>query len=378
MIIGFDASRAFEEEATGTENYSFQLLREMLSIDTENEYYVYTRIPREKIKMDFSQNVKLVHIDFPRLWTQVGLATRTFSDPLDVLFVPSHTLPLVRRSNLPTVMTVHDLGAEYLPASHQLKQQLYLKFITRYQLQSVSHLIAVSDATRKDLVKKIKVPDSKISVVYEGVNFKSDDRPSVSQANQTLRKMSLTRHKYFLFVGTVQPRKNLVRLIEAFSLFLIESKNQEQDVSLVLAGKLGWDYKEILALPKQLGIDKQVKFTGRVSDMELASLYQGAIALTYPSLFEGFGLPILESYFFNTPVITSNTSSMPEIAGKGAILVNPEEVNGIMRAMQTLYSDRSKCSELVRAGKEQLAKFSWNEAAKATIKVLEATARRAN
>jgi glycosyltransferase involved in cell wall biosynthesis len=375
MVIGFDASRAFEEESTGTENYSFQLLREMLSIDTVNEYYIYTRIHREKINLEFSRSVKVVHIGIPRLWTQIGLARHTFKDPLDVLFVPAHTIPLVRRANLPTVMTVHDLGAEYLPSSHQLKQQLYLKFITKYQLRSASHLIAVSEATKQDLVKKIKIPASKVSVVYEGVNFKSADQPAFGQTVQTLSKMNLTMHKYFLFVGTIQPRKNLIRLIEAFSLFLIENKHHEQEISLVLAGKLGWDYKEILALPKQLGIENQVKFCGRVSDRDLASLYQGALALTYPSLFEGFGLPILEAYFFNCPVITSNTSSMPEIAGKGAILVNPEEVNGIMRAMQIVYQDKQKRSELAKFGREQLKKFSWTEAAKATIKVLETTAR---
>lgn len=375
MNIGFDASRAFEAESTGTENYSFQLLREMLAIDTENKYYVYTRIPREKIDFKFSQNVELIYIGIPRLWTQVGLAGRTFIDPLDVLFVPAHTLPLVRRADLPTVMTVHDLGAEYLPSSHQLKQQLYLKFITRYQLQTASHLIAVSEATRQDLVKKVKVSASKISVVYEGVNFKKTDLPSGGNGDQTLSKFSLTRHKYFLFVGTIQPRKNLTRLIEAFSLFLIENQSQEQNISLVVAGKPGWDYQPVIGLPKQLGIQKQVKFVGRVSDADLAALYESAIGLTYPSLFEGFGLPILEAFFFSCPVITSNTSSMPEIAGKGAILVNPEEVNAIMRAMQDLYLNKDHRQELIKKGHQQLEKFSWFKAAKETIKVLEQTAK---
>ncbi len=375
MKIGFDASRAFHGEATGTENYSQQLLHEMLSIDTENEYYVYTRIPREKIKYKFSQNAKVVFINQPYLWTQWGLAKQTFKDPLDVLFVPSHTLPLIRKPGLKTVMTVHDLGAEYLPASHQLKQQLYLKFITRYQLQTASHLIAVSKSTKNDLLKKTGVKEANISVIYEGVNL-SDDLPSEVVIHKTLRKFELSRHKYFLYVGTIQPRKNLIRLIEAFSLFLIENKAGENDMKLVIAGKPGWDYQDIISLPKQLGIADKVVFTGRVDDSQLKSLYISALALTYPSLFEGFGLPILEAYFFGLPVITSNTSSMPEVAGKGAILVNPEEVNGIMRAMQELYLDSDKRHELVRHGKEQLKKFSWSEAARQTIKVLETTAGR--
>lgn len=375
MNIGFDASRAFAKEATGTENYSFQLLREMLSIDTVNKYYVYTRIPREKIKFNFSQNVEVVFIDRPFLWTQIGLASRTFQDPLDVLFVPAHTLPLIRRPGLPTVMTVHDLGAEYLPASHQLKQQLYLKFITKYQLQTASHLVAVSEATKKDLMIKTKVKSKDVSVIYEGVNFSSQNPVSLEAAEQTLRKFTLKRHEYFLFVGTIQPRKNLIRLIEAFSIFLIENDSADQNFKLVIAGKEGWDFKDILDLPKQLGIEKMVKFVGRVDDDELATLYKNALALTYPSLFEGFGLPILESFFFGTPVITSNRSSMPEIAGKGAVLVNPEEVNAIMKAMQTIYKDKQTRLQLISHGKEQLKKFSWVEAAKATIKVLETTAK---
>lgn len=372
MNIGFDASRAFVEESTGTENYSRQLLHEMLSFDTENKYYVYTRIPREKIKYEFSRNAEVVFIDQPFLWTQFGLAKRTFQDPIDVLFVPAHTLPLIRRPNLPTIMTVHDLGSEYLPASHQLKQQLYLKFITKYQLQTASHLIAVSESTKKDLIAKTKVKAANVSVIYEGVNFIPESIPSEIQSQQTLRKFELKADKYFLFVGTIQPRKNLVRLIEAFSLFLIENRSEEQ-INLVIAGKLGWDYDEILDLPKRLGIEKRIKFVGRVSDDELKALYQNCLALTYPSLFEGFGLPILESYFFGKPVLTSNTSSMPEIAGKGAILVKPTAVNDIMRAMQILYTDKEKRSDLVRHGKEQIKKFSWSEAAKATINVLERT-----
>jgi glycosyltransferase involved in cell wall biosynthesis len=159
-------------------------------------------------------------------------------------------------------MTVHDLGAEYLPASHQLKQQLYLKFITKYQLQTASHLIAMSEATKKDLLKKTSVKSKDITVIYEGVNFSNQDLPQVSEIEQTLRKFELTRHEYFLFVGTIQPRKNLIRLIEAFSLFLIENKANDPAIDLVIAGKLGWDYAEILDLPRKLGIEKRVKFVG--------------------------------------------------------------------------------------------------------------------
>lgn len=372
MIIGFDGSRAFESESTGTENYSWQILKNLISIDTENKYYVYVREGYNKRDFDFPPSVKIMPIKLPRLWTQLGLATRTFNDPLDVLFVPAHTLPLIRKPDLPTVMVVHDLGAEYLPAMHQIKQQLYLNFITHHQLKTATHLIAVSEATKKDLIAKIKIPASKISVVYEAYEEKKKNEAKI---DKTLCKFGLEDKPYFLFVGTIQPRKNLIRLIEAFSLFLIESQDKARDCQLVIAGKPGWDYDEILSLPEKLGIKQRIKFVGRVDDSELADLYKGAVALTYPSLFEGFGLPILEAYDNGCPVITSTTSSMPEVAGKGAILVDPTSVNAIMTAMNSLFHDKEQRRSLIKLGQEQLTHFSWKKAAQETLEVLKKAAK---
>src|SRR3990167_1162494 len=168
MIIGFDGSRAFNKHKTGTENYSFQLLQHLSKIDTENNYVIYIR-PGFEIEKGWPGNFKFKVLNFKLLWTQVGLALSTFTDKLDVLFVPSHTLPLIRKPGLKTVVTVHDLGAEYLPGLHQLKQVLYLKLMTHYQLKSAEKIIAVSKATKEDLVKKIGIRSGKIKVVYEGI-----------------------------------------------------------------------------------------------------------------------------------------------------------------------------------------------------------------
>lgn len=373
MTIGFDGSRAFDENPTGTENYSAEILKNMLSIDAQNSYIVYVRPGYRKPDWGLPANAKIELIDFPLLWTQLGLASKTFTEPIDVLFVPSHTLPLIRKPGLPTVMTVHDLGAEYLPTTHQLKQQLYLNFITHHQLKTASHLIAVSEATKKDLITKVKIPSKNISVVYEGVKDMSKSEPSL---HKVLSKIGMEEKGYFLFVGTIQPRKNLDRIIEAYSLFLIESKQQINLPDLVIAGKPGWDYEAIVNLPERLGIKSKVKFIGRVDDLELSALYKGAICLTYPSLFEGFGLPILEAYQHNCPVITSATSSMPEIAGKGAILVDPKQTSAIMRAMLEIYQNKAKRAELATEGRKQLAKFSWKKAAQETLEILENVARR--
>ncbi len=368
MTIGIDGSRAFTQSKTGTENYSYQLLKNIASIDTQNHYLIYIQkyqIPNTKYK-EWPGNFEFKVIDLPKLWTQAGLALRTFIDPIDVLFVPSHTLPLVRRPGLRTVITVHDLGAEYLPAMHQLKQVLYLRLMTRYQLKTASRIIAVSEATKTDLVKRIRIAKSKIDVVHEGVDKSVFKKLSNDVLSNILNKHKLQKNKYFIFVGTIQRRKNLERIIKAFAEF---AKNNER-YQLVLVGGKGWDSESIYVLPKELGVEQRVKFFGRISDEDLVGLYNGATALVYPSLFEGFGLPIIEAFSCSCPVITSNRSSMPEVAGKAAILVDPYNIEGIKDAMGQLASRDIFRSSLIKKGIIRSSNFDWKGAAMKTLKVI--------
>lgn len=346
MTIGFDGSRANLLERTGTENYSYQLLKHLLQIDRKNNYVIYTRNT----------------IPWLRFWTQVGLALQTFKDNLDVLFVPAHTLPIIRKPGLKTVMTVHDLGVEYLPKMHQLKQQLYLKYITRYQLASATGLIAVSKATKEDLVKRAGINPEKISVVYEGYDKKLFKPVKQEIVRNRLKYFDIEVGKYFLFVGTIQPRKNLERLIQAFS--------KTTGTNLVIAGSKGWLSEAIYKLPRKLSIEDRVKFLGYVPEKDLPALYSGAQALVFPSLFEGFGLPILEAQACGCPVITSNISSMPEVAGKGALYVNPYSVDDIVKGMERVQSTGYRV-QLIKNGFENIKRFSWEKCAAQTLEVLE-------
>lgn len=391
MVIGFDGSRSFVKDKTGTENYAFQLLKQLAQIDKTNEYIIYLRPGNEYEKKEWPDNFEFKLLNYPRLWTQLGLALQSFIDKLDVLFVPSHTLPLIRNPKLKTVMTVHDLGAEYLPGMHQLKQRLYLGLMTKIQLKTATKLIAVSEATKKDLVSKIGINPNNIEVVYEGLNSNSMISNEIDKKMNDIEKgdqiiinsKPLYQNRYFLFVGTIQPRKNLSRLIHAYAGFLnvcsqlhsnkndSSSNVSEKIPKLVLAGGKGWLSDEIFALPKQLGIEEHVIFTGRVSDTDLNRLYENALAFTFPSLFEGFGLPVLEAFNAKIPVITSNNSSLPEVAGDAAILVDPYKTEDIMLALIKLYNDKALQNELVKKGTEQLKKFSWRKCAEETLAVLE-------
>lgn len=413
MIIGFDGSRAFQKDRTGTENYSYRLLKALAKIDRKNQYAVYIR-PGVKAGNGWPGNFAFKVIPWPRFWTQGGLALQTLKDPLDVLFVPAHTLPVIRRPGLKTVVTVHDLGSEYLPAMHQLKQRLYLGLMQKFQLKTATKIIAVSKATKVDLVKRIGIKPEKVSVVYEGFDKDLFKPVKGDLLVDTLIQYNLQTKNYFLFVGTVQPRKNLERLIRAFdryiklarlgreaplvrpnhSLLVRFAPNKSSNMSngvrstspitltdpdfarsvnlynhgfaapvLVIAGSKGWLADEIYRLPKELGIEERVKFLGYVPDKDLPALYSGAIALTFPSLFEGFGLPILEAQACGCPVLTSGVSSMPEVAGSGAILVDPYSIDDIVEGMARVQS--------VKAGFENIKRFSWEKCARETLEVLK-------
>lgn len=344
MVIGIDGSRAFTDRRTGTENYSYQLLKALAKIDRQNEYIVYLRTKGEALR-GWPKNFQFKVINWPCLWTQGGLALQTFKDKLDVLFVPAHTLPVIRNPGLKTVVTVHDLGSEYLPKMHQLKQRLYLSFMQKYQLKGATKIIAVSKATKEDLVKKVGIDAKKVEVVYEGY-----DKQLFKPVKKDIEK------KYFLFVGTVQPRKNLERIIKAVA---------KLGEKLIIVGAKGW-----LSDPIYKMAGPNIKFLGRVSDQELTKLYQRAKALLFPSLFEGFGLPILEAQACGTPVITSNISSMPEVAGKGGILVNPYSVEDIVKGMERVKHEGERV-KLIKAGLENIKRFSWEKCARETLKVLE-------
>ncbi len=385
MVIGIDGSRAFLSKKTGTENYSYQLIKALAKLDKLNKYIIFIRpgVILEK----FPSNFQFVNVSWPRLWTQGGLALKTFSQKLDVLFIPSHTLPIIRKPGLKTVVTVHDLGSEYLPKYHQLKQRVYLSLMQKHQLKTATKIIAVSKATKEDLVKRRNIDPKKVEVVYEGYNQKLFKPRRVDTEVDSLMP-------YFLFVGTVQPRKNLERVIKAFHRFLslrapkgrgnLKTRllrrfapRNDNGIELVIAGSKGWLSDEIYKLPKKLGIEKRVKFLGYVPDEKLPALYSNAEALVFPSLFEGFGLPILEAQACGCPVITSdvgsspnNISSMHEVGGKGALYVDPYSIESIVNAMKKM-EDRKWRMEMIKKGFENVKRFSWEKAAKETLKVLE-------
>lgn len=361
MLIGIDASRVTETQKTGTEYYSYNIILALLKQDKQNRYVLYSR---ENLDFpDFGhENISKKIIRMTRLWTQIGLAAEVYLNPPDILFIPAHTLPLIRPRGLKSIVTIHDLGYEYLEEYHKFPQRLYLNKSTVFASKHASHLIAVSQATKKDLVERLGVSSSRISVVYEGINkeiFKPQSKKVVGEVKE---KYGLK--EYLLFVGTIQPRKNLKNLILAYAQIY-----NKYDIDIVIAGKSGWLDKDIYQLPKELNIEGRVKFLHYVPQKDLPALYSGAKALTFPSLFEGFGLPIVEAFACGLPVLTSNVSSMPEVANNSALLINPYDIFSITKGLEQILSNNNLREQLTRKGFERAKLFSWEKAAKETIEI---------
>ncbi len=357
-VIGIDASRAVSPHPTGTETYSLRLIQALLSLNPPWSIRLYFRqtppgrlFPRADLRV----------IPFPRLWTHIRLSWEMARHPPDLLFVPAHVLPPVhpRRS----LVTVHDLGYRYFPRAHTRFQRVYLDLSTRWNARAAAHVLADSEATRADLVRIYGIPPAKVTVAYPGYDesLAPVRDPAVLTA---VRDRYGIPGEYFLYLGTLQPRKNLARLVQAFSRLPTRAV-------LVLAGQKGWLADDLFALIRRLGLERRVLCPGYVRPEDRAPLLSGALAFVFPSLYEGFGLPVLEAQACGCPVICSSTSSLPEVAGDAALQVHPEDVAALSDAMARLENDPDLRRELVERGFANLRRFSWERCARTVLQVME-------
>ncbi|MGD8904780.1 MAG: glycosyltransferase family 1 protein [Anaerolineae bacterium] len=381
MLIGIDASRSTTAQRTGTETYSLHLIRALLDQETEHRFRLYfNQAPAPGL---FPKSVETRVMPFPRLWTHVRLSREMQAAPPDVLFVPSHVLPLIDPPR--SVVTVHDLGFLHYPQAHTLFQNLYLRWSTRHNARAATRIVADSEATRRALLRAYAVPADRIVVVYPGrdESLAPVTDPQILDAVRARYRLST---RYILYVGTLHPRKNLVRLVKAFAALLgsLNSTPEHRaggtldgdgELQLVFAGQKGWLYEEIFGEVRKLGLEDRVVFTGYMPEADLPSVLSGALAFVFPSLYEGFGLPVLEAMACGTPVVCSNVSSLPEVGGDAALLIDPLDVEALAGAMYQVISDGVLRDKLVERGMEQMRQFSWRQCASQVLEILEDTGR---
>ena len=362
LTIAVDASRTLPALRTGTEQYSVFLLRALMEMEAPHRWLLYAPGPPPDDLLPLPTRWEWRIVRLPRLWTHLRLSAAMARHRPDVLFVPAHVVPLIHPRA--TVVTIHDLGYLHFPAAHPALSRRYLDWSTRWSARAAWRMIAVSGATRDDLVTMLHVPSDKITVVHHGV--RPTARPSDDAVHATMERLGIPM-PYVLFLGTVQPRKNLQRLIRAFRQ-VVEAGLPH---TLVIAGRMGWLAEPIYAAVAACGLDERVHFAGYVADSDLPALYGGADAFAFPSLYEGFGMPALEALSSGVPVVASRTTSLPEIIGDAGLLVDPLDEAALGAALVQALTDTALRSRLAHAGPQRAAQFSWERCARETLAVLE-------
>lgn len=352
MHIGINAL-LLKGERSGTTGYIDNLIKALPKVDSENKYTIFTG--REKSKSNLTRIA----------WENIFFNNKLKKNNIDLLHSTSFISP--PRCPVKTVVTLHDLAYFLYPDLIPKAKVFYYKCLIPDSIFKARRIIAVSENLKNEIVNFFKVDKDKVEVIYYGVEeiFKPIDK---ERAKKEVFERFGIKDKFILFVGKIRPRKNLETLLEAF--YFLDKKIGKR-YKLVVAGPWGWLYKEVLRRLKRFKLGEKCVFTGYVDSEDLLYLYNASDLLVYPSIYEGFGLPVLEAFACGVPVITSNNSSLPEISGGAAILVNPKNSNELLEKMITVLEDGSLQKELRRKGIDRVREFSWLETAKRTIRVYE-------
>jgi glycosyltransferase involved in cell wall biosynthesis len=353
-------SRQASYRSAGVHGYIFNLLRNLPAVEEGSnlrysvfvgEGQLHETGPLTLVRSRWPTGRPVVRI----LWEQLALPWAK----LDLLHTAAFVSPLVPPA--PTVVTVYDLSFLHCPTAFGRGRRAYLHLMTRLSCRRARRIIAISESTRRDLVKQWGIPPSRILVAYPGVG--EQYRPLPAEEVKAFRAKRGLPEQFVLHLGTLQPRKNLVRLIQAYH----RLRPEGAAVKLVLAGGKGWSYYPIMAEIESMDLRSDVLLPGYVAAEELPLWYNAATVLAYPSLYEGFGLPVVEAMACQTPVVTSAASSLSEAAGDAALLVDPHDTEALADALHRALTNDSLRREMKARGRQQASKFSWQQTAADTV-----------
>lgn len=368
MKIGINL--IYHTEIQGIEVFAKNLVDELIRLDKNVEFILFTNQKSTKI-FNFNQNnVRIIEKKFKSLsrfnlilYQQFYFGRQLKKLNIDILFCPSVFTPLFYKNK---IVVIHDCAPFRLKRECNIISRAYLK-LTFFLIKLFSRkIITVSEFSKKELVDLLKIGPHKIEVIHEA----TPKLPEVDYGfiEKTIGKFQLNK-PYFIYIGITRPRKNILGLLRAFKKFLEKHPN----FLLVLAGKIDTRFLNISQEIEKLGLKKNVIQADFISSREKVALYKKAIALTFPSFYEGFGLPALEAQSLGIPVLTSNISSLPETAGKGALYINPCNVEEIAKGMEKIAFDKIHRESLVKKGFENIQRFSWEKSAEEVLKILKNT-----
>ena len=366
MKIGIDARTIIGKRA-GKGQYTYNLIKALTKIDKKNRYLLYFSKQPSVFDFQFPDNFKIKVISWPSLFWHLITLVKLKKDKIDLFLAPtSYIIPALGFKK--SVVVVHDLFSFFGLTSHQKKATLIERFTAERAFRQAEKIIAISENTKNDLINLFRINPNKISVVYLGVDQQFVSNLDKDKIDQILKKHKLPK-EFFLFVSTLEPRKNVVRLIKAYHRLVINS--WQLTTKLVIVGQKGWNYQEIFDTVDKLNLKDRVIFADYIKNRDLPYLYNQALAFVFPSLYEGFGLPVLEAMACGCPVITSNISSLPEIGSDAVLYVDPYNIDEIAGAMKEILVNKEMRKKLKEKGLRQAKNFSWEKTAKETLKILE-------
>ena len=365
-LIAIDAS-ATPAQPAGAGRYTLSLIRALAQRDRDHAYVVYARAPSLSELQDLGPSFELVNLGpMSRarryLWEQTGLPLDLRRRRVALLHSPHHTTPFI--SPCPRIVTIHDVTFFLIPERYPLTRRLFFQAATYVSAKRAHAIIVPSESAATDLRTVLHPPAPRVHITYEGVDpsFRPLDRKE--SARQARERYGLPAG-YLLSLGTLEPGKNRSTLVRA----LRQLVDGGRDVNLAIVGQKGWGDGRELDDVRALGLQERVHFTGYVPHVDLPLLYNAASAFVFPSLHEGFGLPALEALACGTPVVTSDRSALPEVAGGAALLVDPEDAAAIATAVARILDEPHLAARLRQAGIERAAAFTWGACAEATLNV---------
>lgn len=362
MKIAIDLRSLSSGSISGVENYTLNLLDNLLKIDKENQYTLFYNSFSSKQLGDFHYvNSKVTHSRWPNKVLNIGLKLKAIklerlAGDFDLLFMPNlNQYNISDKAKL--IITAHDLSPVLTPEFYDSKRRLWHKFLNYNRaFNRANILFAVSEYTKNDLIKVFGINAEKIKVIYPGLDHNLFNTDPMEDQQRNLRNRYGLPGDFYLFLSTVEPRKNLKTLIKAF-------EQANSPAHLVIAGRLGWKYKKDFALIKKSKKNAKMKYIGYISESDKPALIKLAKALVYPSFYEGFGFQPLEAFASGTPVIASQVTSLPEVVGGAGLLINPYSVDDLSFALTEIIENKVLRASLIEKGLEQAKKFSWEKTA---------------
>lgn len=371
--VGFDATAAVTQGG-GIGRYTRELLHALIKEGDQYAYRIFAGRATEPLPIDDAIPTA-AHVSFRqlplsprwlyRIWYRLRLPApvQLFTGPVDLFHSPDFVLPPVL-GRIPTILTVHDLSFAFYPETFTPALVRYLERVVPWSVRRATHVLADSESTRRDLIRLYDTPEDKITVLYSGVHERFNMAIDSAAKKAVREKYNIGDEPFVFTVSTLQPRKNHQLLVRSF-----RAVAEQTDYNLIIAGGHGWLYEKLLEEVDRQKLRGRVRFIGFVDDDDLPPLYNTASLFVFPSLYEGFGLPLLEAMACGTPVISSNTSSLPEVAGDAAVQISPHDEAAWTDAMLHVIDDTVLRERLVSAGRHRAERFRWSRAARQLLKV---------